>query len=627
MKIKSLSIGIASLLALASTHVFAASITEELVVTAQKREESVAEVPIAIKVLSEDQINNSYSANIESLQFLTPSVTFLKASATHNSALFIRGLGTVSFSFGIEPSVAVVVDGVVQGRIGQAFADLYEIQRIEVLKGPQGTLFGKNASTGVISITTKRPTEEFEGYINVGFFSGDEYRTTLRLGGALTDNVNASITAYQGTLDGYIFNRGENTLVNGYDRSGFRAMIDYKISDDLKLLAIVEQYSSNDDCCYTIAGAPVANRFNGAAGTPFQENWKLQAGVTNTELSVATPDPVSGVVTQPIMIAPSTTVDAARIAQVAQDNFDNGIVNTGSVRDITKTNGYSLQLTKDMDGGSLVSITSYRSWDHEEINDEDLNSQTFLLQPNTGAQSISGPEAWNQFSQEIRFDGESDDVRYSVGGYIWHQAAAYDFTRIHTGGCGPSPLPAGTTITVDTDGQDDGTDNATRDGTTVFGTGSTPTACVVADSFDTSSAYPGNSTISDYYVYYVNEGTQAMDDYRARLAQKLRLGQSTGLFRVVYENQALFFNLNAAIDENWGITAGARYTADQVKYDFRRVNTVGFSNHADTDDRSAGGYSDSTSTTNLSSKFGFEWKDDANLAYMNFTQGYKGRWL
>ena len=136
---------------------------EEVVVTAQKREQKLSDVPIAVSVLGADQIDAAFANNIESLQAYVPSVSFRTGNTTRNSALTVRGIGTISFSVAAEPSVSTVVDNVVLGRSGQAFGDLYDLERVEVLRGPQGTLFGKNASAGVVNMVTKKPTEEFEG--------------------------------------------------------------------------------------------------------------------------------------------------------------------------------------------------------------------------------------------------------------------------------------------------------------------------------------------------------------------------------------------------------------------------------------------------------------------------------
>jgi iron complex outermembrane receptor protein len=115
---------------------------EEIVVTAQKREQSVQDVPIAVSVLSAEKIESAHAVGLEGLQQLIPSVSFRKGNTNRNSAVVIRGIGTISFSTAAEPSVSTVVDGVVLGRSGQAFTDLYDLERLEVLRGPQGTLFG-----------------------------------------------------------------------------------------------------------------------------------------------------------------------------------------------------------------------------------------------------------------------------------------------------------------------------------------------------------------------------------------------------------------------------------------------------------------------------------------------------
>ena len=146
---------------------------ETITVTSQKRVENLNEVPIAVSVLREGQINSAFSANIEGLQALVPSVSFRKGNTTRNSAITIRGVGTISFSVAAEPSVSTVVDGVVLGRSGQAFVDLYDLDRIEVLRGPQGTLFGRNSIGGAIIIRSERPTEDFTGRLKAQYGNDD----------------------------------------------------------------------------------------------------------------------------------------------------------------------------------------------------------------------------------------------------------------------------------------------------------------------------------------------------------------------------------------------------------------------------------------------------------------------
>ena len=155
----------------------AAPVLEELTVTAQKREESLVDVPVAITRLGGKQIEHSFSNGIEELATMVPSISIRKGGTTRNSAVFLRGIGTTTFSVAAEPSVSTVVDGVVLSRSGQAFADLFDVERIEVLRGPQGTLFGKNSSGGVVNITTKSPNREnWETDLNLSVFDGSETR-------------------------------------------------------------------------------------------------------------------------------------------------------------------------------------------------------------------------------------------------------------------------------------------------------------------------------------------------------------------------------------------------------------------------------------------------------------------
>ena len=170
------------------------SFIEEIIVTAQKREESLHEVPLALTVLNAPQISSSHANNIENLASFVPSLTIRKGNTTRNSAVFLRGIGTFSFSIAAEPSVSTVVDGVVLARSGQAFSDLYDIEQIEVLRGPQGTLFGKNASAGVLNITTRQPVQEFESDISLSLFQQGERRLKGSVSGALTQNLSARVS-------------------------------------------------------------------------------------------------------------------------------------------------------------------------------------------------------------------------------------------------------------------------------------------------------------------------------------------------------------------------------------------------------------------------------------------------
>lgn len=364
---------------------------EEIVVTSQKREQSLSDVPIAVSVLGAEQIDSTFSNSIESLQAYIPSVSFRTGNTTRNSALTVRGIGTVSFSIGAEPSVSTVVDNVVLGRSGQAFGDLYDLERVEVLRGPQGTLFGKNASAGVVNIVTKKPTEEFEGYLDLSFFQDDEYRAKARVSGKLTDRINASLTVMDSEFDGYIENVFTNKKVNGYDKQGLRAMFDIEVSDDTQALVIFEDYDADNDCCDDIV----------ARTTPLSRPQDPEVFVSG----------------------PNLNLDQRKVDHDFQ------------TRTLDSTTAFSVQLTKQIGDMTLTSITARRTWENTEFREGDFTSENGdLALPVGGDVGFQlhdvGPQEWRQFSQEIRLasaGGETFD--WQVGGFYWDIDSTRSFTR------------------------------------------------------------------------------------------------------------------------------------------------------------------------------------------------------
>ena len=369
-----------------------ANALEEITVTAQKREQKLSDVPIAVSALGSDQIDATFASNIESLQAYVPSVSFRTGNTTRNSALTVRGIGTISFSIGAEPSVSTVVDNVVLGRSGQAFGDLYDLERVEVLRGPQGTLFGKNASAGVVNLVTKKPTEEFEGYIDLSFYQDDEYRTKARVSGKLTDRVNASVTLMDSEFDGYIDNVYSNQKVNGYDKHGIRAMFDIEVSDDTQALVIYEDYDADNDCCDDLVGR-----------------------TTNASRP----------------LDPEVFVSGAGL-NLDQRKVDHDF----QTRTLDSTSALSVQFTKQMGDLTLTSITARRTWENTEIREGDFTSQNGDLASVVDFSTVGfqlhdvGPQEWRQFSQEIRLASPGGETfNWQVGGFYWDIDSARNFTR------------------------------------------------------------------------------------------------------------------------------------------------------------------------------------------------------
>lgn len=371
------------------------TVFEEIVVTSQKREQRLSEVPIAVSVLGSTAIERAQAPNIESLQTLIPAVSFRKGTTNANSAITIRGIGTISFSGAAEPSVSTVVDGVVLARSGQAFADLYDIERLEVLRGPQGTLFGKNASAGVVNITTKRPSSELEGYVDAMLAEDNEWRVRGRISGPLADNVNASLTVTKSEFAGYIRNVFNNRTVNGYDRYGFRAMVEYMPSDTLSILAIYEHSEADDDCCADLEVLPSGRN----------------------PASPAAPDS-NGI------------VNGVADLDLGQRRVDHDFETTT----LDNNDAWSIEINKDFENFTFTSITAYRNWVNTEFREGDFTSIGGTSdQPVFGVPfqlHDDGTREWDQVSQEFRVAGpEGERLFYQVGFYYFNQDQEADFTR------------------------------------------------------------------------------------------------------------------------------------------------------------------------------------------------------
>ncbi|MBT5207709.1 MAG: TonB-dependent receptor plug domain-containing protein, partial [Halieaceae bacterium] len=234
---------------------------EEVVVTAAKRQQTLQEVPIAVSVVTSETIEQAQVLDIKDLQTLVPSlrVTQLQGSAQTN--FIIRGFGNGANNAGIEPSVGVFIDGVYRSRVGSALADLPKLERIEVLRGPQSTLFGKNASAGVISVTTAKPDlDGFSG--SVGATVGNYNQTIIRgdVTGPLTENLAFSLFGSMNERDGYFDNLELGTDSNELDRWNFRGQLLWNPTDRLEMRLIVDAEEIDEVCC------GVANLVDGPTG-------------------------------------------------------------------------------------------------------------------------------------------------------------------------------------------------------------------------------------------------------------------------------------------------------------------------------------------------------------------------
>ena len=219
---------------------------EEIVVTAQKREQSMQEVPVAVGVLSEEQLDRAQFSDFRSITQLSPSVSFQDGFAPVATNFIVRGLGSYAFTGGIQPSVGFVVDGVPLARAGEFIIDLADVQRIEVLRGPQGTLFGRNSTGGVINIIQNKPTEEFEASVDLSFTDDDEVMTRGMISGSIADGVRGRLVGMFSERDGHIENLGPGGGdLGGIDQVAFLAKLEFDIGDKGSVL-LAADYSDRE---------------------------------------------------------------------------------------------------------------------------------------------------------------------------------------------------------------------------------------------------------------------------------------------------------------------------------------------------------------------------------------------
>jgi len=380
---------------------------DEIVVTAQKREQRLQDVPIAVSVVSGALAEASGSFNIEALKTLVPSLNIRKTNTSLNQSLFLRGVGTINFAIAAQPSVATVLDGVVLSSAGEAFGDLYDIERIEVLRGPQGTLFGKNASAGVVNIVSKRPGDTTGGYIDVGWYEDNELRVKGAIDMPISDSLRSRTTVTYGKFDGYISNISTTAAggdLNGYDRKGIRTV--WEIGSEGNLWTFTGDYRKSDDnCCVEIIGnAPTGA--NAAAYTSLYSGIVLQGDKTR---------------------------------QVKQDL---------QMRSTEEAWGLSLQGDIDTALGSLTSITAYRTWDATEYREGDWIDQAAPYVGNAFAQLHDfGPQTTKTFSQELRLASSGDGAFNYVAGVYYSNTESERFFQRNIFNCTAS------TLAIDATGQ------------------------------------------------------------------------------------------------------------------------------------------------------------------------------
>jgi len=225
-------------------------VLEEVIVSAQKREQLLTEVPLSVEVFGSEELSRGSVTNSRQLFQLSPSITFVEAYSQSGSSMAVRGVSSLAIEGGLQSSVVMIVDDVSYARFGEFLVDLADIERVEVLRGPQGTLFGKNATAGALNISTKRPSEEFALNLEASVTDETEQFYKASITGPITDSVRYRVNGFYRELDDFISNintakaappspasaQNAPNAINGYESQGIRAQLEIDLSDSVNLL-------------------------------------------------------------------------------------------------------------------------------------------------------------------------------------------------------------------------------------------------------------------------------------------------------------------------------------------------------------------------------------------------------
>ncbi|MFT5388073.1 MAG: iron complex outermembrane receptor protein, partial [Candidatus Omnitrophota bacterium] len=343
---------------------------ERIMVTASKRLTGLQETPIAVTVVSGDLLEKANVLDINDLQTLVPTLRVTPLQRSTNTNFAIRGFGNGTNNTGIEPSVGVFIDGVYRSRAAAQIGDLPRVQQIEVLSGPQSTLFGKNASAGVISVRTMEPSYDFEGKVELGIGNYNQRTMKGYITNGITDELAFSLSGGFNTRDGYTDSVVGLSDINDKDRWNARAQALYEPTQDVKIRLIAD-YSEIEEACCTVDDV-----INGPTTGAVQ----FLGGVVNT------PGDAFGYKSA-LNIDPISTVEDG---------------------------GLSLQVDVDYDGFAFTSITSLRNNDQTWIHDVDYTSLDILRE--TGDIKIK------TFTQEFRLTSTGiNKFDWMVGAYIFQE--------------------------------------------------------------------------------------------------------------------------------------------------------------------------------------------------------------
>ena len=381
--------------------------SDVIVVTAQGRKQELADVPVAISAVSAETLEKSGTNDIRDLTQVAPSLLVSSTGNEANGSARIRGVGTVGDNPGLESSVPVFIDGVYRSRSGNALSELGPLERIEILRGPQGTLGGRNSSAGLINIYTLPPEFELSGYGAFSYGNYDAIRVEGGINAPFSDTIAGRIDGVYFKRDGFYNDVVNNTDINNRDRYLVRAQVLFEPTEDIAF-RLVGDYSKKDEACCAATfvqpgSAPLAtispglNSFARPSGGP---------ALTSTSNPII-----------PILLALGENPNGLN-----QSTFNRNIYVTPgrSYEGETEDYGVSGELNWNLGDIKLTSITGYREFSNNQGSDTDYTQVDILYRaPGENA----GARSFKTFTQELRFNGNLFDgtLDWLVGGYYAHE--------------------------------------------------------------------------------------------------------------------------------------------------------------------------------------------------------------
>ena len=497
---------------------------EEIVVTAQKRAQNQQDVPVALDAFSGEMLQKSSIKTMRDLAGMTPSLDSFQSQSAGFSSWGIRGISTSSQNFGLESAVGSYIDNVYRARQSAISNQLVDVEAVEVLRGPQGTLYGKNTSAGAVNIRTVAPSHDRNGFFEI--VGGDlgliniNAATNMSL---IEDKLAMRATIFSSDRGGFVTNLTEpnGPKMNDRDRFGGRLQFLFTPSENTSMRLIMDYAEIDEICC---AALTKKNNFLSITGTP------------GTDFLLSSP----AVMNQPVALEKDFNKQQQYLTYLPGSK--------------AKDKGISLEINRDYDNFTLTSVTALRDFSTDDFGDVDFGAAYLLTDRNIMEQS--------SFSQELRFSGDFDgangrDGHYQLGFYYYNQDLDNDsklVTGIHTTtflNFNPLLTPLLNGLVAVHNGTTAGIGAAITANPTAYGLPATATAAQITAVATGANPYPSAAASS------FPDGAYARDVAMQN-----------------HKSYAFFGQVDIPIQDHWTLTAGMRYTNEDKKMDSTFTNST-----------------------------------------------------